>query len=593
MSLQQLTDGTPGNLRTSEPQAIAEPADIVVVRRWLWRLAACVTYEHVTRARVDPLHANAPSVREFLAPFDRVRPERRTRQWRRVSRSWLFHVVTRWAGAWPVPVVAGAVAADVHLLGHQLGPVLALRHGLGCRFLLADAVGAGKTIEAALVLSELAARGLAHRVLVLTPATLRDQWRDELAHRAAISAGVIDRAAIRNRARDVAAEEGPWQPPGVHVMSTELAKQPDVLAGLCAVCWDAVIVDEAHGVAGDSARTAAVRAISARARVLLLLSATPHAGSDAAFSRLCSLGRLPGEPPPLVFARRRADGPPLRHRDVRTRPGTDERRYLRALTRYAVALERCSSPGAALAALVLRKRALSSPHALLCSLRHRLRCLRPLAGAVQDLLPFDDTGEQEHDDVDQPLVLGAAGFQDVTREIGVIEELLASIEAAGLRWSKADALLRLVRRTSERVLIFTEYRDTLTALAAMLSAETGVSALHGGLDRFARSEAIAQFTSGAVRIMVATDVAAEGLNLQHGCRLAVHVELPWSPARLEQRNGRVNRLGQTQRVERPACADARERLRPVGGADAAGVRGGRFGGGPRHASGGCRHDCPP
>ena len=110
------------------------------------------------------------------------------------------------------------------------------------------------------------------------------------------------------------------------------------------------------------------------------------------------------------------------------------------------------------------------------------------------------------------------------------------------------ALRRLVRHTRERVLVFTEYRDTLMALSAALSGETSICTLHGGASRGARELALAQFADGQARMLIATDVAAEGLNLQHACRLVVHVELPWSPARLEQRNGRVDRLGQRRRV---------------------------------------------
>jgi len=109
-------------------------------------------------------------------------------------------------------------------------------------------------------------------------------------------------------------------------------------------------------------------------------------------------------------------------------------------------------------------------------------------------------------------------------------------------------LRRLLRCTGERVLVFTEYRDTLMALAAALSSETSVVTLHGGADRAARASALARFAGGHARMLIATDVAAEGLNLQDVCRLVVHVELPWSPARIEQRNGRVDRLGQRRRV---------------------------------------------
>ena len=156
--------------------------------------------------------------------------------------------------------------------------MLAVVRGATTRLLLADAVGQGKTIEAGLILRELAARGAADRVLVLTPLTLRDQWRAELGSRCRLEADVIDRVALRARDRDAPSGLSPFQAPGIVLLSIDLAKQPDVLARLVSLCWDVLVIDEAHGVSGDSARTAAAAALGARARIVVLLTATPHAG---------------------------------------------------------------------------------------------------------------------------------------------------------------------------------------------------------------------------------------------------------------------------------------------------------------------------
>ncbi len=147
-----------------------------------------------------------------------------------------------------------------------------------------------------------------------------------------------------------------------------------------------------------------------------------------------------------------------------------------------------------------------------------------------------------------PRCCGRVGWLTRAAEAALLAAALHSAERAAACWSKVRALRRLVRRTRERVLVFTEYRDTLMALSAALSGETSICTLHGGASRGARELALAQFADGQARMLIATDVAAEGLNLQHACRLVVHVELPWSPARLEQRNGRVDRLGQRRRV---------------------------------------------
>jgi len=100
----------------------------------------------------------------------------------------------------------------------------------------------------------------------------------------------------------------------------------------------------------------------------------------------------------------------------------------------------------------------------------------------------------------------------------------------------------LTKDSSEKVIVFTEYRDTLTHLRQQLVRPALV--LHGGLTRDERSAVLAEFVSGAARVLLATDAASEGLNLQSRCRLVVNLELPWNPMRLEQRIGRVDRIGQ-------------------------------------------------
>lgn len=109
------------------------------------------------------------------------------------------------------------------------------------------------------------------------------------------------------------------------------------------------------------------------------------------------------------------------------------------------------------------------------------------------------------------------------------------------------ALARLLRRASEPAIVFTEYRDTLERVATVLDSLRPVL-LHGGLTPSERRESLRQFTSGAAQVLLATDAASEGLNLHERCRLVINLELPWTPLRLEQRVGRVERIGQTRRV---------------------------------------------
>jgi hypothetical protein len=134
----------------------------------------------------------------------------------------------------------------------------------------------------------------------------------------------------------------------------------------------------------------------------------------------------------------------------------------------------------------------------------------------------------------------------------VLQTICETAARAVASESKIRVLQRFLRRAPEPALVFTEYRDTAEHVAGVLTtAGHGVRILHGGLTRGERAAAIGHFTSAGC-VLVATDAASEGLNLHHVCRLVVHFELPWAPLRLQQRCGRVNRIGQLRRVHEVA-----------------------------------------
>jgi superfamily II DNA or RNA helicase len=519
-------------------------------RAWPWTVAGRRRSGAVTATDVVARAAGAPEVDTFLEPFDIFTPMGRADRWHAGSAATLRDAIGSWPTvAWPEMPIVAAVDVPVTAMPHQLLPALAVMTGQATRLLLADPVGMGKTIEAGLVIRELEAHGAAARVLILTPASLRDQWHVELRTRLSMPSTVVDRAAVEERRSVMPPGIGVFRPPGCHVMSVDLARQPDVVALLIGVIWDVLVIDEAHLVAGDTARSAAAAQIAARARVVLLLTATPHSGDAAAFHRLCALGRLDGEP---AIALVRSPGasvsrPAPRHRDIVLRPTPLERAARDWLASYLRLLDGQVSGPARLVGVVLRKRALSSAAALAASLRHRLEWIDRQPGtAAQPSLPFAD-GETEDDDVAQPAVLRQAPSCGSGERAALVRALDAATAAAA-DCGKHRVLTRLLQRTRERAIVFTEYRDTLEAVAAGLAGRTAFVALHGGLERQARADALRAFAEGHVRILLATDVAAEGLNLQHACRLVVHFELPWSPVRLAQRNGRVDRIGQSRRV---------------------------------------------
>jgi hypothetical protein len=196
---------------------------------------------------------------------------------------------------------------------------------------------------------------------------------------------------------------------------------------------------------------------------------------------------------------------------------------------------------ARLAVTILRKRALSSPAAAARSLARRLQLLSSRGPAPRQLVLFD---EDAIDDELPDAALAAPGLADGAMELKWLRALVDAANAAAVLDAKLAVLQRLLRRSRESAVVFTEYRDTLIYLAARLP---GSLQLHGGLSPAERTAVQARFNdSGGV--LLATDAAAEGLNLQGQCRLVVNYELPWSPGRLEQRIGRVDRIGQRRVV---------------------------------------------
>ena len=218
------------------------------------------------------------------------------------------------------------------------------------------------------------------------------------------------------------------------------------------------------------------------------------------------------------------------------------------LARFTQAVRDEHGDAATLALSVLHKRALSSPRALECSVSRRLAGLaaNPASRGHQLLLPLDDgQGELSVED-DVPAWNAELSLADTARERRMLEALAAAANDAASHETKVRVLLRLLRRVAEPIIVFTEYRDTLRHLHDSLRRPALL--LHGGLTRDERASALAAFSSGRCTILLATDAAGEGLNLHQRCRLVVNLELPWNPMRLEQRIGRVDRIGQRRTV---------------------------------------------
>ena len=531
-----------------------KPGALVRVRQARWRVTGVRPYDGCRLVSLSPAGADAgQAARRVLAPFDIIDPAGRSpclrgatsRRWRQSCRGLL-------AAQGPPGSLRAARRARIDLMPHQLEPALAILRGHGCRVLLADEVGLGKTVQAALIFAELHERGWADRMLILTPAGLREQWTAELGDRFALAAAIVDAAEGRRRAAELPVGLNPWDTTPIAIASIDYVKRPEVLPAVSACRWDVVIIDEAHNVAGDTDRYDAAASLARRAAYVLLLTATPHSGDRGSFASLCGIGARDGDPL-VVFRRSRSDvghGRPRRIHRLLVRPSADEARMHALLARFARAVRGEHGDRAALGLSVLEKRALSSAHSLAQSVTRRLAALA--AGesaddppAFQYALPWDASGELDPAD-EPPSWDRSIGLADRRREERLLRAVGDAARAASQDESKIRALRRLLRRTGEPALVFTEYRDTLMHLRERIGRPAAV--LHGGLDRGERAAAIAGFASGGCRILLATDAAGEGLNLHHPCRLVINLELPWNPMRLEQRIGRVDRIGQRRAV---------------------------------------------
>ena len=486
--------------------------------------------------------------------------------------------------------------ARINMEDYQLAAVLQAFRLPRQRILLADDVGLGKTIEAALILLELMARRRGDKVLVVTPASLSEQWQDELLYRLGLSFEIFDSAFLKKFISMLPRGANPWEYCNRIITSIDYVKREDVKRALRNVKWDVVIVDEAHYLCESSSGKKVVRTdrsrfgefISERTDCLLLLSATPHDGYSHSFFSLLRLldpflcvraedltRKRVGD---LVVRRLKGEitnpdgSPKFQKRNVRTIPLTFSNEIERSLYRevckyadgvYKEARKRAETITVGFAMAILKRRLISSPEALRISLRHRREnpSVAPVdpyshRGLVADYIDGVPLSESQSERV-QKVLLSSYIPEKVDFEKTNLSKLIELSERVTPEVdSKAKALLGFLKdffgeRPDEKVIIFTEFRDTQNYLKDYLSQrgfENAISLLYGGMSKTRRKEAKEAFQRPETRILLATDAASEGLNFQEDSCTVVHYELPWNPNRLEQRNGRVDRYGQRKTV---------------------------------------------
>ena len=417
---------------------------------------------------------------------------------------------------------------------HQVEAVRRILRVLRGRALLADEVGLGKTVEAIMVLREYQLRGMARRALVLVPPALVAQWRGELVSKAGIAPRVAEAAELRGDA------DAFWQGDGVVLASLATARGQKHAALVQSEPWDLVVIDEAHHVKNRA--TLGWKLVDGiRTRFLLLVTATPIQNDIEDLYSLVTLLR-PGQlPSPAAFRREFVD------RKDPTSPKNRER-LRRLLSEVMVRSTRAQS------GLHLPPRfvttVLAEPLAGEGELYRRTVELlqveaehptRRLATATL-LLEAGSSLWAARRTLDKMIAGGnhAGSFGDALVSLaGVAGEVEAT--------RKTQLLVDIVRAHAEPVLVFSRYRATLDAIAeALAGAGVPCATFHGGMNAAEKAAAVEQFRAGT-RVLAATDVGAEGQNLQF-CNVLVNFDLPWNPMLVEQRIGRLHRIGQTREV---------------------------------------------
>lgn len=512
------------------------------------------------------------------------------------------------------------IQSSVVPLPHQLYALNRAMTGERVRYLLADEVGLGKTIEAGLILRELKLRGMVRRVLVVAPKSLVRQWQAEMRLHFGETFRLIEPselAALRSfvtptvqgvgsgaRERD----DNLWRLHDQVICSIDSVKPLEGRRGwsleqlgtynrerfedLISAAWDLVIVDESHRLGGSTEQVARYKlgaALAEAAPYLLLLSATPHQGKTDHFLRLIQLLDREAFPDEGSVTRERvrpfvirtekrdaidAEGQPLfKTRMTRLQAVTwqtrhqAQRRLYEAVTDYVR-----HGYNQAMAAqqrhigflmILMQRLVTSSTAAIRTTLEKRLAVLDTpqLQASLFDGQAVSDPwadwaeldGQAQADIAVQSATETLDGLARERAEVAMLLSLARETEAAGTD-AKAEALLELIYRLQQqeadptlKVLVFTEFVPTQRMLADYLE-ERGfrVVLLNGAMDLDARTHAQQAFSQDA-QVLVSTDAGGEGLNLQF-CHVVVNFDMPWNPMRLEQRIGRVDRIGQRHLV---------------------------------------------
>jgi len=510
-------------------------------------------------------------------------------------------------------VLLAPMESNVIPLPHQVHALSRAISGDRMRYLLADEVGLGKTIEAGLVMRELKLRGLVRRILVVSPKGIATQWVAEMQTHFNEQFQLVlgdDIGTLQRLAPGADHRSSAWSMFDQVIVSLDSVKPMDKRRGwtaervaeynrsrfedLITAGWDLVVVDEAHRLGGSTdqvARYKLGKGLAEAAPYVLLLSATPHQGKTDAFHRLMNLLDDDAFPdmdsvsrervaPYVIRTEKRkaidADGKPLfKPRRTQMAPvAWESRHHLQQLLYEAVTDYVREGYNQALREkkrhigflmILMQRLVVSSTRAIRTTLERRLAALKEGeqqaslrlaelengADGSENLDEFYDMDGQEL--LDELLKSHVSALQSEGSHVETLLDAAVRCEQAGPD-AKAEALIEWIYELQSeenepdlKVLIFTEFVPTQQMLKEFLEARgISVVTLNGSMDMEERKQAQDAFRKSH-RVLVSTDAGGEGLNLQFA-HVIINYDIPWNPMRLEQRIGRVDRIGQPKTV---------------------------------------------
>jgi len=497
-------------------------------------------------------------------------------------------------------ILLAPIESAVIPLPHQINVLSKAINGDQVRYLLADEVGLGKTIEAGLIIKELKLRGLLKRVLILTPSGLTNQWVSEMQVHFSEEFIKID-PGVFSVAENLFKTDNLWTVHDQVICSMDTVKPMDRRRGwsqervaaynkqrfedMVTAGWDMIIVDEAHRLGGSSdsvARYKLGKALSDAAPYMLLLSATPHQGKTDGFYRLMNILEHDDFPDQQSVTRERVQPYVVRTEKrnaidhngeklfnprntqlvpIEWKPQHSKQKLLYdAVTEYVrqgynqAVLEKKSYIGFLM--ILMQRLIASSTRAIRTTLEKRLEVLQAQSSNsyLFPELENDDFADMDDQDLINALAeMRTEALKNERQEVAILLKAAHECEQVETD-AKAEVLLEWIYKLQQKesdpdlkVLIFTSFLPTQDMLTEFLESRgMSVVCLNGSMGIDDRQKAQKDFAKNR-QIMISTEAGGEGLNLQF-CHVVINYDLPWNPMKIEQRIGRVDRIGQKKDV---------------------------------------------